>query len=638
MLLSRMGRSVRVLLALAAVVTSTACGLWPGSGPVTYTKHVAPILDVNCVTCHRPGEAAPFALQTFKDAVAHGDDIDRAIASRHMPPWLPDRADVTFVGERRLRPEQIEIIHKWIADGMPEGRAADRPSPPSYPDGWALGTPDAVLTTAQPYPATPSTDDVYRNLVFRTSLTEDTWVRAVEFRTNGSPIHHAVIRLDRTSSSRVRDGRDGKPGFDGMSPTTAQDPVGQFVGWAPGRGPIVSPEGLAWRLERGTDLVVELHLSPTTKAAQIAPSIALYFTKAAPTRTAAVGKLTSKTIDIPAGARDYTVSDTFEVPVDADLLSVYPHAHYLATTMVATATFPDGSTRKILNIPRWSFHWQQDYQLATPLRLPRGTRLAMTYTFDNSDSNPDNPSRPPKRVQIGPRSVDEMAEFTVQLSPVIPSDVEVLAQAFDTKELAATLAMAEMRVRNTPDNAEFLGFLGSTYVEAQRFADAVAPLQRAVALAPTSATAFADLGSALLALHRTSDALAALQRAAALAPKDETIQFNLGNALGQSGRVADAEAAFRRSLAINPDFPDALLNLGALLLQRGQAGAALPYFQRAVAVMPGSAFTHASLSSAYGALGRYAESLAEARRALAIRPGFPPAEENLKRLQQLGIR
>lgn len=632
-----MRRSRLCSLVLGAVLTA-GCGVWPFSSAVTYNKHIAPIVYANCVTCHRPGEAAPFSLLTYADAVKHADAIGEQTMKRHMPPWLPERGEFPFQSQRGLRPEQIETIQRWIGSGKTEGNAADLPQAPVYPNGWSLGTPDAVLTQSRAFTVAASTNDVYRNLVFRTTLTRDVFVRAVEFKTNGAPIHHAVVRIDRSTASRRRDGQDGQPGYDGMSSDAAQDPPGQFVGWAPGRGPIVSPDGMPWRLERGTDLVVELHIAPSTKPAAIRPVIGLFFTDAPPTQVAVMGKLMSKVIDIPAGERAYVVTDTFELPVDASLLSVYPHAHYLATEMKATATLPDGAVKELLWIKRWSFHWQQDYRYVTPISLPRGTKLTMRYTYDNSDDNNANPHHPPVRVQIGPRSVDEMAEFTVQLLPKSAEDATVLARAFEAADRQATLAMAEMRVRNEPGNVTYQAFLGAGYVEAGRFADAIKPLQAALKINEASATAHSDLGTALLETFRTADALAHLGRATELAPRDENMFFNLGNALTRVSRFPDAEAAFTRALAINPDFPDAHINLGGLLLQRGQKAEAVRHFERAVALVPDSAFTHNNLASALAASGRFQDAMREAQNALALRPDYAPALENVRRLRQLGIR
>src|SRR6185503_978500 len=147
-----------------------------------------------------------------------------------------------------------------------------------------LGRPDAVLTPAKAYTLQPGGEDVYRNLVLRSPVGADVFVRAVEFRTNGAPIHHAVIRVDRTGASRARDGGDGQPGFDGMAVQTVQDPDGQFIGWAPGRGPILAPDGMPWRLERGADLVIELHMLGSKKGLVIAPTIALFASATPPVK------------------------------------------------------------------------------------------------------------------------------------------------------------------------------------------------------------------------------------------------------------------------------------------------------------------------------------------------------------------
>ena len=348
--------------------------------PVTFNRDIAPILYKNCASCHRPGEAAPFSLLTYADAKKRAAKIADVTRERQMPPWLPDRGEFPIVGERRLDDRQIDLIGLWVKNGAIEGHAADLPAAPVWPDGWQFGRPDVVVTPERAYSSGPTSEDLYRNLVLRAPLETGAFVRAVEFKTNGAPIHHAVIRVDDTHESRRRDGQDGRPGFDGMMWDNAQDPEGHFVGWAPGRGPIVSPDGMPWRLDAGADLVVELHLVPSRKPLVIAPTIGLFLTETPPTRTPLTLKMGSKSIDIPAGQSDYAVTDTYELPVAVELLSVYPHAHYLGKDMQVTATLPDGAAKSLLHIPHWSFHWQQDYRYVTPIALPRGTRVTMRYT------------------------------------------------------------------------------------------------------------------------------------------------------------------------------------------------------------------------------------------------------------------
>jgi tetratricopeptide (TPR) repeat protein len=349
-------------------------------------------------------------------------------------------------------------------------------------------------------------------------------------------------------------------------------------------------------------------------------------------------KMSSKLIDIPAGQKDYAVTDTFDLPVSVDLMSVYPHAHFLGKEMLVTAALPDGVVKTLLHIKQWSFHWQQDYRFATPIPLPAGTRLTMRYTYDNSDANVENPHHPPVRVRFGSQSTDEMAELGLQVLPKSLADAARLVQVFDDRVALANVAVGEARVRDEPNNAEYRAFLGSSYLEVGRHADAIPQLEAAIRLDDRLAGAHSDLGTALLSQGRTADALAQFRRAAVLAPRDETMLFNLGNALGKVGRPAEAAAAYQRALEINPDFADAHVNLGSLLFSHRRVQEALKHFERAVALMPNSAVVRTNYSSALGAAGRLPEAMQQVRLALALNPEYGPALENLRRLQQLGVR
>jgi tetratricopeptide (TPR) repeat protein len=301
--------------------------------------------------------------------------------------------------------------------------------------------------------------------------------------------------------------------------------------------------------------------------------------------------------------------------------------------MLATATFPDGAVKSLIHIRQWNFHWQQDYRYATPIALPRGTKLTMRYTFDNSEANGDNPHHPPVRVRAGPRSTDEMAELGLQLLPQSPADAARLARSFDEREMLANVALAELRVREAPDVAEHQAFLGASYVEAGRPADAVAPLQAALRLNDRTAGTANYLGVALMAQGRVADAVGHFRRAAALGPRDERIHFNLGNALAELSRFSEAVAAYERALQVNPDFPDAHVNLGLLLFSRGRTQDAIAHYERAVALSPDSAVIHNNLGGALAATGHFTEAMRHVQRALQLDPQYGPAIDNLRRLQ-----
>jgi Flp pilus assembly protein TadD/mono/diheme cytochrome c family protein len=628
-----------VLLAVGVL-----CGCRPGApsgehatatGPApTYSKDVAPILAANCAGCHQPGQGAPFNLLTFDDARVRAADIATATSARIMPPWLPEPIVPAFVGERRLTPEQIATLRRWAETGAARGEPMSPPAAARASGDWSSGPPDLILRPARAYVLSPGNGDVFRNLVIRTSLPADRFVRAVEFRPGDAPVHHAVLHLDPTPSARARDGGDGQPGFDGMGASGTRDPDGHFVGWAPGRGPIVSAEGRPWRLARGTDLVVELHLIPQPKPVAVQPTVGLFFAERTTNPPPLMLKMGSNAIDIPAGATDYAITDKYTLPADASILSLYPHAHFLGKEMQVHALLPDGTTRTLLFIRRWSFHWQQDYRFSTPVALPRGTTIAMRFTYDNSEANKDNPHRPPVRVTVGQRSTDEMGNLLLQVLPVSAPDRATFEAEAAAREATANVVLAEQLVRANPRSAEQLTFLGASYTDAGRFAEGIAALNAALRLDPTSWQAHHELGGALFKSGKIVESVREFQEAARIRPAEASVQFNLGQALVAAGSATAGRTALTRALALSPDFAEAHHELGALLFAGGQVNEAIRHLRRAAALSPDSSNVHGDLGGALAQAGLVAEALTHLRLALGLDPGNAAARENLARLQR----
>jgi len=419
-----------------------------------------------------------------------------------------------------------------------------------------------------------------------------------------------------------------------MASEILQDPEGQFLGWAPGRGPMISPEGMPWRLERGTAVALELHLVPSDRPVDIQPSVALYFSKAPPARTPITGTIVSKLIDIPAGASDHVVTNRYQLPVAADLIAVFPHAHYLGREILITATAPGASPKTLLSIKRWNVHWQQDYRFVTPLALPPGTVIDLRFTYDNSAGNPENPNDPPARVRFGPRSTNEMANVSLQFLTASPADSTALLASFFVKNVLDNIVYAEARVREAPDSVDDRVLLGSSYVKARRFADAIPHLDAALGLAPRDATAHSYLGGAYLGLGRMPEAVQHFQQTARLTPRDERAQLNVADALEKSGRITEAAAAYRQAIAINEDSFEAHARLGTLLNSAGRPAEALPHFRRLVVIRPGSANAHNDLATTLAAAGLTDEAARHLRRALEIDPNHAVARENLALLMR----
>lgn len=394
--------------------------------PITFARDVAPILYANCVVCHRPGGAGPFSLLTYEDARPKADLIAAVTARRFMPPWLPERGLVRYEGERGLTEDEIEVLRRWAVDGAPEGAPADLPTPPAFTEEWVLGPPDLVLELPG-YDAPPSGPEIYRNLVAPVHINERRFVRALEVLPGGPVVHHARMMIDTTSSSRRADSLAAGPGFDGMKTASgAVNPDGFFVGWTPGHMATEARPGVAWPLDPETDVVLQLHIRPNGTRQILKPRIGFYFAPEPPKDRPVLIMLGSHTLDIPRGDSAYQVMDTYELPVDVEVLGVYPHAHYLGRRLEGYAKLPNGRIRWLVRIPSWDFNWQDEYVFSEPILLRKGSVLSMRYVYDNSPSNPRNPNRPPKRVRSGPNSTDEMADLVIQLLAENDTDRAIL--------------------------------------------------------------------------------------------------------------------------------------------------------------------------------------------------------------------
>lgn len=443
---------------LLLVLTSVPAAEKPAP---TFTKDVAPIVFDQCVTCHRPGEAAPFSLLTYNDAKKRGKLLASVTQSRLMPPWKADKSDVKFKNERRLSDEQIDVVQRWVKAGMPEGDAKDLPKVPEFADGWPLGKPDLVVKMPKAYDVAAEGRDVYRNFVVPLNLKEDKYVRAVDFRPSArSVVHHSLFFLDTTGDARKREQASGGVGFGGSmgagggafrglgslsgegGPNSASFSLG---GWALGAQGRELPKGLAYSVPKNADLVLSTHFHASGKAEKEASTIALYFADKAPTQRftgiqlpPGFGILAG--IDIPAGKKDYTIEDSYVLPVDVKAFGISAHAHYLAKSFTVTATPPKGKTKTLLSIPDWDFAWQEQYQFAEFEPLAKGTKIHVKITYDNSSDNPRNPSaKSPKRVRWGRESTDEMGSITLQVVAATESEFPKLQDAY-RQHLIAVIA------------------------------------------------------------------------------------------------------------------------------------------------------------------------------------------------------
>jgi tetratricopeptide (TPR) repeat protein/mono/diheme cytochrome c family protein len=631
---------MRALTAATLVLTSCslAAPLAPGPGDprgrasagVTFNQDVAPILFRNCATCHRPGGAGPFSVLNYAEARRHATQIADVTRRRFMPPWLPAAGYGEFAGERRLGDHEIETLAQWVRGGAPEG-SADPPSPPRFEVGWPLGEPDLVLRMPEPYTLPAGGADVFRNFVLPVPLGTTRYVRALEIRPgNSAVVHHANVLVDRTRSSRRLDALDPEPGFAGMDlrlESDVFDPDSHFLFWKPGTAPAPEPDDMAWTLDPGSDLVLNMHLQPSGRPEAVEAEVGLYFTDAAPTRFPMLLQLENDAaLDIPPGAADFAVADDLELPLDVDVLAVYPHAHYLGKRLEAFATLPDGTRKPLVLIPRWDLNWQAVYLYREPVFLPRGTTVSMRFSYDNSPDNPSNPSDPPRRVSGGNRATDEMAHLWLQVVPRGDGVGRVVLQE----------ALARHRLARNPHDVAARFNLGSVLLLRGRPDEALREFEAALAVDPGHATVRNSHATVLESQGRYAEAAAEFREVLRIDPDAPDARYNLANCLAAQGEFEEAVEHFRLVAWSHPDdaaardhLTAALQEAGNALLSAGQAGPAEDRYREALALRPDDAGIHNDLGSALLALGDLAEAVAEFERALDLDPRNDVARENL---------
>jgi Flp pilus assembly protein TadD len=594
---------------------------------LTFSRDIAPIVWAHCATCHRPDEIGPFSLLTYGDVKRRVTLIAQVTSRRIMPPWKPVAGKGDFESPRRLSDRDLETLRRWIEEGAIEGDPADLPPRPAaltVAGGWRLGTPDVVAAMTQPYTVRADGGDVFRTFVIPIPSTRPRYVSAMEFNPgNARVVHHASIGVDRTRSSRLLDDRDPELGYTGGMVPDARYPEGHLLGWTPGQAPHRVAPGTAWRLEPGSDLVVQLHLQPTGKPEPLQVRVGFYFTDEPPSRTPIGLRLGSQTIDIPAGAGQYTVTDRYVVPVDVDVLAIQPHAHNLARRMEATATLPGGRTEWLFSIDDWDFRWQDVYRYTRPLSLPRGTAITMRFVYDNSAANVRNPHRPPARVVWGQNTTDEMGDLWIQMVPRANGDAATLAADVQRKRSSDDLTAYTKLLEADPTNPLRHDAVAMLYLDAGRWSEAATHLRRSIELNVRSAPAHYNLGYVLARLGQSGDAVKAFDEALRLDPDYAQAHNNLGAVLQTLGRNGEAQDHYRRAVALRPDNVEAHVNLAHLLSREGRGSDAVREFEAALALRPDDAQALSGLAwiratAADASLRRANDAIALAERAVTL--------------------
>jgi hypothetical protein len=360
----------------------------------TYHREISRIVQAHCVECHREGGLGPFSLESLEDLEEHAGMIRKQVERGAMPPWFaaPGTHGI-FSNDRSLPEADKSALLTWLKSGRPPGDPAEAPLPRKFPEGWSVGTPDVVFQIPEPVAIQAEGTMRYQNRVVETSLTEERWVQGYEILpTAPEVVHHVIVKV-HAKGSAIRQRGEGEEGF--------------FAAYVPGNSHRMLPPGFAKRLPAGSRLSFQIHYTPNGKATTDQVRIGLIFAKEPPRHEVHVAAVAQPRLNIPPGEANHVETKRQVIPVNMNLTAFMAHMHVRGKSFKYELTTPDGRTETLLDIPRYDFNWQLQYDYAQPKFIPRGSTMTITAVFDNSSGNPANPD-PSKTVRWGDQTYDEM--------------------------------------------------------------------------------------------------------------------------------------------------------------------------------------------------------------------------------------
>lgn len=413
--------TAEALTAQGAVDRQAAATVAQGNSLPTYYGAVENVLRRNCASCHRDGApsiggiTAPMALTSYEDARRYAARIARVVRDGYMPPWGADvQHQGVFKDERYISEEDRQALIDWAEAGAPMGDPSEATNtvamadvvtrePVQAPDGsmWWMGVPDMIVGFQEPVLVCEEVEDWQPRLPMRVidgQIDEPKWIRAMEISPGSEIVHHTV-------SSHLGVGVPGRGPFEfpeGWGILLTEDPhvsISMHYHKDPGPGTAVLDDtrGGFKFYEHGDaiDYVVETELQPFTD-----------FT-------------------IPAGDPNYPVYNTTHFDEDIYLLSMGPHAHYRGKAVKIELERPDRPFREtLLWVPDYDFNWQFQYELQEPYFIPAGSKMHITWWYDNSADNPYNPD-PTQEVTYGPATTDEMMNARIYFARAEPLGLRV---------------------------------------------------------------------------------------------------------------------------------------------------------------------------------------------------------------------
>lgn len=383
------------------------------------------LFNRKCETCHQPGQAGPFPLQSYQQVKDRKEMIRFVLDKNIMPPWSVSEGTDNLVGDRYLSAEDRQTLIDWIDAGTPLGKTQSSLIKKAKETGeWKYGEPDFILTSPEKIYIPENGEVAYRYVSIPTNFGEDKWVSSMEVATDAPQNTHHII-LFALPPEELKDKL-----LPGVYPRTGLSRKelhmlalrGFFNGYVPGLPGIKYQNNTAKLLPKDWRIVLQIHHQTTGKKMVDRPRVGLQFLNGYPEKIVNTRAATDIDLNIPAGVKRHLETGEYNFTKDGEIIGFYPHMHLRGTAFKYELIHPDNKKEVLLDVPRYDPNWQQYYQLKNPIKIKAGSTLIAHGWFDNSKENLNNPDSN-VNVKFGLRTRDEMligyfdwVEYPVKLS------------------------------------------------------------------------------------------------------------------------------------------------------------------------------------------------------------------------------
>ena len=349
---------------------------------ITYSEHIAPILQKNCQTCHQQNGGAPFALSDYDDAKTHAAKIAEYTQARLMPPWKPVHGYGDFKNERRLTDTEIEMIATWVKTSTPAGPAINHPAITSTPSTWTLGKPDWVTEISFDFKALPVGKRSSLMLGIPTDFDKAMSVQAIDFQLESKK---SVRRITANFGKKIAIEQTVTPTHSGGQTASNYTLDGILTAWIPGVAVSALPAGVGHLLPKGAHIILNVIYQGIGKPERGTLRVALYFSKTPETAQLHTATLTNRETMMPPNPKQHINLSSYRFKTDTHVFAAYPTMGMSKQDMQIVAITPTGEHIQMLHIKASNPDWHDIYYYRKPIFLPAGSRLEFV-----NQKNPEN--------------------------------------------------------------------------------------------------------------------------------------------------------------------------------------------------------------------------------------------------------